>query len=116
LDADRSAERANAPLLNENEPDMFDVELEDADDSNKSKRRRPDGGPSDSRQNKPNTKRQAKNARYGFGGKKRHSKSGDAISSSDMRGFSVAKMKGKTGGGKGAKQRPGKSRRAKERR
>jgi rRNA-processing protein EBP2 len=94
---------------------MFDVELEDADDSHKSKRKRPDGAPSDSRQNKPNAKRQAKNARYGFGGKKRHSKSGDAMSSSDMTGFSIARMKGKTRGVKGAKQRPGKSRRAKGR-
>lgn len=112
-------ERANAPLTNENEPDMFDVELEHVDDSHKSKRRRPDGATPDSRQTKPNAKRQAKNARYGFGGKKRHSKSGDAMSSSDMRGFSTARMKGKTGGGggggKSSKQRPGKSRRAKGR-
>ncbi|KAK7905698.1 rRNA-processing protein EBP2 [Exophiala xenobiotica] len=54
----------------------------------------------------PNTKRQKRDHKYGFGGKKRHSKSGDAMSSGDLAGFSASKMKGK------AKQRPGKSRRA----
>lgn len=107
------AERANAPLANENEPDLFDVALEDEDDSGRSKRRRPDGAPTDGKRQQ-NAKRQAKDKKYGFGGKKRFSKSGDAMSSSDMRGFSVARMKGKTGG-KGGKMRPGKSRRAKGR-
>jgi rRNA-processing protein EBP2 len=51
-------------------------------------------------------KRQKKDAKYGFGGKKRFAKSGDAMSSGDLRGFSSKKMK------TGAKQRPGKSRRA----
>lgn len=105
-------ERANAPLTNENEPDLFDVELEGEDDPRK-KRRRPDGAPADAKR-QSNTKRQAKDKKYGFGGKKRFSKSGDAMSSSDMRGFSVARMKGKTGG-KTGKMRPGKSKRAKGR-
>lgn len=105
-------ERANAPLANENEPDLFDVELEDEDDS-RSKRRRPDGAPVDGKR-QAKAKRQAKDKRYGFGGKKRFSKSGDAFSSSDMRGFSAARMKGKAGG-KAGKMRPGKSRRAKGR-
>ena len=52
----------------------------------------------------PNVKRQ-KQDKYGFGGKKRFSKSGDAASSGDLKGFSAAKMKGKS-------KRPGKSRRA----
>jgi rRNA-processing protein EBP2 len=60
-------------------------------------------------------KRQRKDSKYGFGGKKRHSKSGDAVSSGDMTSFSSRKMKGKGGpggGGGGAKtQRPGKGRR-----
>jgi rRNA-processing protein EBP2 len=51
-------------------------------------------------------KRQKKDAKYGYGGKKRFAKSGDAMSSGDLRGFSAKKMKA------GAKQRPGKSRRA----
>jgi rRNA-processing protein EBP2 len=55
-------------------------------------------------------KRQKKNEKYGFGGKKRHAKSGDAMSSGDLRSFSVKKMKGGPKGG-GAK-RPGKSKRA----
>jgi rRNA-processing protein EBP2 len=54
----------------------------------------------------PNAKRQKKNAKYGFGGKKRFAKSGDAVSSGDLSGFSVRRMK------KGGKApRLGKSRR-----
>jgi rRNA-processing protein EBP2 len=60
-------------------------------------------------------KRQKKNEKYGFGGKKRFAKSGDAISSGDMRKFSVTKMKtggGRKGGGSSSSsKRPGKSRR-----
>ena len=71
----------------------------------------------------PNAKRQKKDAKYGFGGKKRHAKSGDAMSSGDMSGFSAKRMKsggpggagGRPGGGgggpKGGKPRLGKSRR-----
>lgn len=59
---------------------------------------------------KPNFKRQKKDNKYGFGGKKRHAKSNDAASTNDARGFSMKKMKGKTGG---ASKRPGKSRRNK---
>lgn len=82
------------------EEDLFDVELDGAAAAAKSDRRDPSG--------KPNFKRQKKDAKFGFGGKKRHAKSNDAKSSSDMSGFSMEKMKGKPGG---AKQRPGKSRR-----
>lgn len=57
-----------------------------------------------------NHKRQKKNEKYGFGGKKRHGKSGDAVSSSDLSGFNAKKMK--SGGiTKGKPTRPGKSRR-----
>ncbi|PKS05237.1 hypothetical protein jhhlp_008608 [Lomentospora prolificans] len=60
----------------------------------------------------PNPKRQKKNEKYGFGGKKRHSKSGDAFSSADLSGFSVKKNKaGFKGAGGGKAQRPGKARR-----
>ncbi|KAL4948783.1 eukaryotic rRNA processing protein EBP2-domain-containing protein [Aspergillus filifer] len=80
--------------------DLFDVAVEDAVSENPRKRARGDTGG-------PNIKRQKKNEKYGFGGKKRHAKSGDAASSGDLRSFSVKKMKG----GPGAK-RPGKSKRA----
>jgi rRNA-processing protein EBP2 len=56
-----------------------------------------------------NTKRRKKDEKYGFGGKKRFGKSGDAESSADMRGFSVKKMKA------GSAKRPGKDKRAKGR-
>ncbi|KAK5060054.1 hypothetical protein LTR84_009938 [Exophiala bonariae] len=52
-------------------------------------------------------KRQKRDQKFGFGGKKRFSKSGDAVSSGDMRGFSASKMKGKS-----KPMRLGKSRRA----
>ena len=86
-------------MSNTNEEDLFDIELDSA--AKTSDRRDPSG--------KPNSKRQKKDAKFGFGGKKRYAKSNDARSTSDARDFSVKKMKGKTG----ASKRPGKSRRAK---
>lgn len=64
-----------------------------------------------------NGKRQKRDQKFGFGGKKRFSKSGDAVSSGDLGGFSVGRMKnssgsGRGGGARGGKQRPGKNRRA----
>ncbi|CAK7210972.1 rRNA-processing protein EBP2 [Sporothrix bragantina] len=71
----------------------------------------------------PNAKRQKKNEKYGFGGKKRHSKSGDAMSSGDLSGFNARKMKaggsgrpvrgrpGQKSAGPRTAQRPGKARR-----
>ncbi|KAF2190286.1 Ebp2-domain-containing protein [Zopfia rhizophila CBS 207.26] len=97
--------RQGADLTNTNEGDLFDIELENA--AKASHRRKGDG--------KPNAKRQKKDAKYGFGGKKRHAKSNDAISSANMSGYSLKKMRegrlGKKGGG--ASKRLGKSRRAK---
>lgn len=94
--------RQGADLENENENDMFDVALEDAAETErKDKAARRASGPS-------NTKRAKKDAKFGFGGKKRFAKSNDAQSSADMRGFSVKKMKGQ---GAAAKKRPGKARR-----
>ncbi|PGH36920.1 rRNA-processing protein EBP2 [[Emmonsia] crescens] len=81
------------------EPDLFDVALEDAGKSKKGGRNGPGA----------QNKRQKKDEKFGFGGKKRFAKSGDAVSSGDMSGFSVGKMKGHK---KGGAQRPGKSRRA----
>lgn len=51
------------------------------------------------------SKRQKKDDKFGFGGKKRHAKSGDAASSGDLRNFSAKKMKS-------GSKRPGKSKRA----
>jgi rRNA-processing protein EBP2 len=89
---------------------MFDVALEDAAETEKKdKAARKAGGSSDSRggDKKNGFKRVKRDEKYGFGGKKRFSKSNDAKSSSDMSGYSSKKMKG----GKKA-QRPGKSRRS----
>ncbi|KAF4455214.1 hypothetical protein F53441_2364 [Fusarium austroafricanum] len=55
-----------------------------------------------------NHKRAKKNEKYGFGGKKRHGKSGDAMSSGDLSGFDPKKMKA---GSRVSKSRPGKARR-----
>lgn len=89
------------------EADLFDVALEDEVSKPDSRRdRREKGG------FVPN-KRQKKDAKFGYGGKKRFSKSGDAVSSGDLSGFSTKKMKGRTGGGgRAAAKRPGKARRA----
>jgi rRNA-processing protein EBP2 len=98
----------SAPATATEEADLFDVALDDTvskPDSRRDQRREKGGA----------NKRQKKNEKFGFGGKKRFSKSGDAISSGDLTGFSARKMKGKTGGG-GAAKRPGKSRRAGARR
>jgi rRNA-processing protein EBP2 len=93
----------------ENEPDLFDVSLEDSATTAKKDReaRRSAGGGA------PNAKRQKKDAKYGYGGKKRFSKSGDAESAADMRSH-PGKGMGKTfKGGAGKKNaRPGKSKRA----
>ena len=101
ISVERKAD-SSAPTDDAN--DLFDVAIEDADKSDSRKRGR--GGGSDGASN---VKRQKKNQKFGFGGKKRFSKSGDATSSGDLRSFSVKKMK--SGGAK----RPGKSKRAKSR-
>ncbi|KAF2997118.1 rRNA-processing protein and EBNA1-binding protein ebp2 [Curvularia kusanoi] len=90
--------RQGADITKTNEEDLFDIGLE-ADDSKPDRRENRAGG----------TKRQKKNEKFGFGGKKRHAKSNTAESTNDGRGFSSKKMKGKTGA---AKARPGKARRA----
>ncbi|KAF2156666.1 Ebp2-domain-containing protein [Myriangium duriaei CBS 260.36] len=96
--------RSGADITNATEDDMFDVALEDAaETARKDKADRRAAGADGAR----NAKRQKKNEKYGFGGKKRFSKSNDAASSADMRGFSTKKMKGK-----GKPTRPGKARRA----
>ena len=107
---------------------MFDIELEEAGKGDRRDKKGRNGNRDGSR---GMNKRQKKDGKFGFGGKKRFGKSGDAVSSGDLRGFSVGRMKGRDGGrggaggsgargardgGKGAKkpkQRLGKSKRAK---
>ena len=109
------AERSGADLTVTNEDDLFDVALEDAATADKADKaaRRQKKDPA----GKPNVKRQKRDEKYGFGGKKRYKKSSDAISSADMRDFSTKRMKSDSfGGGKGkSSRRPGKSKRAKMR-
>ena len=88
----------------ETEADMFDVALDDETNAS--------GGAFGARKKDSGAKRAKKDAKFGFGGKKRFAKSNDAGSSGDMKGFSVKKMK--AGGKKfGSGARPGKSKRAK---
>ena len=97
-------------MTNTNEEDLFDIELDNAatpsDRSGAAGKRKFSSG--DREDGKPNLKRQKKDNKYGFGGKKRHAKSNDAISSADTRGFNPKKMKAG-----GAQKRLGKNRRAK---
>ena len=97
-------ERQGADITTTNEEDLFDVAINN-DDSKPSDRKRSSDGKSF------NNKRQKKDQKYGFGGKKRHAKSNDAQSSADGRDFSAKRMKGKPGSA--ASKRPGKARRAK---
>jgi rRNA-processing protein EBP2 len=83
-----------------NEADMFDVALEEAST-------KPEGRDRSEKRNKRNKK----DEKYGFGGKKRHAKSNDAHTTGDLTGFSSRKMKGQSKPG-AAKARPGKARRA----
>jgi rRNA-processing protein EBP2 len=99
----------SAPTTATEEADLFDVALDDT-------LSKPDSRRDQRREKGAASKRQKKNEKFGFGGKKRFSKSGDALSSGDLTGFSTRKMKGKAGRGGGAAKRPGKARRAGARR
>lgn len=98
----------NGAGLGATEADLFDVgvdnELSRPNTGGSKKRSAPGSGS----KHEPNAKRQKKNERFGFGGRKRNSKSGDAISSGDVSDFGRRKSKGKPGG---ASKRPGKARR-----
>lgn len=96
---ERKAENAG-PTEDE---DMFDVAIEEAHKAEKK-----NAASNNNKTGGPSAKRRKKNEKYGFGGKKRFQKSGDAISSGDLSGFSVKKMKA---GAKKKAKRPGKSRR-----
>ena len=107
-------ERKGLDPATEAEDDPFDVAIENAARDNKrsSSRGRSDrrgdsgSGGREHRSSGPNQKRQRKDQKYGFGGKKRHAKSGDAFSSADMRSFPGRRMKyddgGAGGGGRGS--------------
>ena len=98
-------ERASGDTTLTNEDaDMFDVALEQASKPEPKDRHRRTGS---------NPKRQKKNDKYGFGGKKRHAKSNDAVSSADITGFSSKANKARQFGSRAKagvkKKRPGKS-------
>ncbi|KAH0009774.1 Ebp2-domain-containing protein, partial [Aureobasidium melanogenum] len=78
--------RKGEDIGNANEDDMFDVALEDAAETEKKDKAARKAGGADSRGGKNNFKRVKRDEKYGFGGKKRFSKSNDAKSSSDMSG------------------------------
>ncbi|KAL1867100.1 rRNA-processing protein EBP2 [Diaporthe australafricana] len=81
----------NGGDLDTKEADLFDVGVDS--ELNKSGKR----GRSEQGSRTPNHKRAKKDAKFGFGGKKRHAKSGTAESSGDVSGFSAKGMKGKGG-------------------
>ncbi|KAH0595154.1 hypothetical protein MHUMG1_06903 [Metarhizium humberi] len=93
--------------VNTNEADLFDVSVDNELASHAQSMGSSRGGPSGKA---ANAKRQKKNEKYGFGGKKRHAKSGDAISSGDLSSFNTKTMKAGSRG-KPKASRPGKSRR-----
>ncbi|EHA56630.1 rRNA processing protein Ebp2 [Pyricularia oryzae 70-15] len=108
-DLKRKRQEGGSSALGEREADIFDVGVEN-------ELKKPSGGKrnsafGDRNRDEPNRKRQKKNDKYGFGGKKKYSKSGDAMSSGDLSGFSVGRMKGKGGKGPRSAPRPGKSKR-----
>lgn len=92
LEKIKSLKKRGANEMNNN--DDFQIALEEAtrEDSHDNKR------------SKPNSKRLAKDAKYGSGGMKRFKRKNDAKSSADVSDYSSNKMKGKSA-------RPGKSKR-----
>ncbi|KAI3323008.1 Ebp2-domain-containing protein [Xylariaceae sp. AK1471] len=92
--------------LGTREADLFDVGVENElkGFKGRSQQRGERGGG-------PGAKRQKKNEKFGFGGKKKHGKSGDATSSGDLSGFSAKRMKTGEKGKVAKTARLGKSRR-----
>ncbi|KAM7193818.1 Eukaryotic rRNA processing protein EBP2 domain containing protein [Rhypophila sp. PSN 637] len=125
IDLLKKKRKENGGAAGATEEDIFDVAVENELKSSSagggnSRKRSFGGGEQGGRSGGPNNKRQKKDAKYGHGGKKKYSKSGDAVSSGDLSGFSAKRMKsggkpgGKPGGGGGAK--PVKARLGKARR
>lgn len=86
------------------EEDLFDIALEDVTKLDRSGKLA-----NNTSDEQTHGKRRKKDHKFGFGGKKRFAKSGDATSSADLRGFSSRKTKRQ----KTSTQRLGKNRRAK---
>ncbi|EEQ45875.1 predicted protein [Candida albicans WO-1] len=86
--------------------DDFQIALEEATENNQKYGHGGSGSGGDNKRRKPNSKRLAKDAKYGFGSKKRGKRENDSASSADISGFSTRKMKGKS------TSRPGKSKRS----
>eukprot|EP00736_Rhodelphis_marinus_P009788 Rmarinus@m.16513 len=86
------------------------------------KRGAPGRGRKDAGEKRTNKKRELKNKKYGFGGRKRPMKTNDAKSASDMSSFSIRKNKQlppgvspKSGPNKSIQKRPGKMKRHQQR-
>lgn len=90
----KSNSKANNPD-GDNDDDDFGISLDTTDDSKKN------GGKSNGGAGKTdvNRKRQTKDSKYGFGGKKRFAKSNTRDSTDDLSSFNPKKMK--SGGGRG---------------
>ena len=97
------AERKGTDNGKASEEDLFEVALDNATKADKDSRKS-----QDRRSGPIGDKRRRKDAKFGFGGKKRFSKSSDSVSTGDLRGFSTKKMKGQKS------SRLGKSRRTKQ--
>ncbi|KAI0541035.1 eukaryotic rRNA processing protein EBP2-domain-containing protein [Xylaria digitata] len=94
--------------LGTHEANLFDVGVDNELNKHNKSSQRGSGGAGGGG---PGIKRQKKNEKFGFGGKKKYSKSGDAASSGDLSGFSVKRMKGGAKGKMPKTTRLGKSRR-----
>ncbi|CRK23782.1 hypothetical protein BN1723_013119, partial [Verticillium longisporum] len=102
----KKRQEGSSSNLGTNEGDLFDVAVDNEIKGYGNSKTGAGRG-----RNEPNAKRQKKNDKYGFGGKKRHSKSGDAISSGDVSGFNNRRGSGVSKGRVTKSQRPGKNRR-----
>jgi len=108
-----TTERAGTDAETTKEDGMFDIALDEQtkDQPRREKRKKGDRSSDD----KSRAKRQKRDSKYGFGGKKKHSKSNDAMSSGDLVDFSQKKNRSSFGSGGGKKKtalRPGKAKRA----
>ncbi|KAL8656086.1 MAG: hypothetical protein Q9210_000471 [Variospora velana] len=98
--------RKNTEATDAEETDIFDVALDNASNGGRtSMRTRTSGGGRE-----PQSRKRQKDAKFGFGGKKRFAKSGDAVSTWNLRGFSSRQVRGQ----QKSPQRLGKSRRTKK--
>ncbi|ROV91476.1 hypothetical protein VSDG_07153 [Cytospora chrysosperma] len=94
----------NGGEMGTTEADLFDVAVDN--ELNKPGKRSRGGDDHQGGRAGGNNKRAKKDAKFGFGGKKRHGKSGDAASSGDLSGFSAKRMKGKGGAAGPSKPKP----------